>query len=93
MSALASRLYLRIWLAVVAAVVLLTLAAAWAWRASREATAPEPPTREIVLRNQAGEVIASAQAAPERRPGQPRCPLSGILCTVMPSQSSTSGWP
>ena len=71
MSALASRLYLRIWLAVVAAVVLLTLAAAWAWRASREATAPEPPTREIVLRNQAGEVIASAQAAPERRPGQP----------------------
>lgn len=71
MSALASRLYLRIWLAVVAAVVLLTLAAAWAWRASREATAPEPPTREIVLRNQAGEVIASAQGAPERRPGQP----------------------
>ncbi len=71
MSALASRLYLRIWLAVVAALVLLTLAAAWAWRASREATAPEPPTREIVLRNQAGEVIASAQAAPERRPGQP----------------------
>jgi two-component system, OmpR family, sensor kinase len=70
-SALASRLYLRIWLAVVAAVVLLTLAAAWAWRASREATAPEPPTREIVLRNQAGEVIASARAAPERRPGQP----------------------
>ncbi len=71
MSALASRLYLRIWLAVVAAVVLLTLAAAWAWRASREASAPEPPTREIVLRNQAGEVIASAQAAPQRRPGQP----------------------
>ncbi|MEI7784385.1 MAG: ATP-binding protein [Betaproteobacteria bacterium] len=71
MSALGSRLYLRIWLAVVAAVVLLTLAAAWAWRASREASAPEPPTREIVLRNQAGEVIASAQAAPERRPGQP----------------------
>jgi signal transduction histidine kinase len=71
MSALASRLYLRIWLAVVAAVVLLTLAAAWAWRASREASAPEPPTRVIVLRNQDGEVIASAQAAPQRRPGQP----------------------
>jgi signal transduction histidine kinase len=76
MSALGSRLYLRIWLAVVAAVVLLTLAAAWAWRASREATAPEaatrePPAREIVLRNQAGEVIARAQSAPQRRPGQP----------------------
>jgi signal transduction histidine kinase len=71
MSALGSRLYLRIWLAVVAAVVLLTLAVAWAWRASREASAPEPPTREIVLRNQAGEVIARAQSAPQRRPGQP----------------------
>ena len=76
MNGLGSRLYLRIWLAVVAAVVLLTLVVAWAWRASREATAldwatREPPMREIVLRNQAGEVVASARAAPERRPGQP----------------------
>lgn len=70
MNALGSRLYLRIWLAVVAAVVLITLAVAWAWRVSREASPREPPVREIVLRNAAGEVIAQAQGPAERRPGR-----------------------
>ena len=69
MNALGSRLYLRIWLAVVAAVVLITVAVGWAWRVSREASPREPPAREIVLRNAAGEVIARAQGPAERRPG------------------------
>jgi signal transduction histidine kinase len=70
MNALGSRLYLRIWLAVVAAVVLITVAVGWAWRVSREASPREPPAREIVLRNAAGEVIARAQGPAERRPGR-----------------------
>lgn len=70
MNALGSRLYLRIWLAVVAAVVLVTVAVGWAWRVSREASPREPPAREIVLRNAAGEVIARAQGPAERRPGR-----------------------
>ena len=70
MKALGSRLYLRIWLAVVAAVVLITVAVGWAWRISREASPRELPVREIVLRNAAGEVIAQAQGPAERRPGR-----------------------
>lgn len=70
MPALGSRLYLRIWLAVVAAVVLITLAVGWAWRVSRESAGREAPVREIVLRNQAGEVIAQGQAPADRRPGR-----------------------
>ena len=70
MSLLGSRLYLRIWLAVVAAVVLITLAVGWAWRVSRESTVREATVREIVLRNQAGEIIAQGQAPAERRAGR-----------------------
>ncbi len=46
------RLYVRIWLAVVLAVAILTLLVGWAWR-----LAAEPPLREVVLRNQAGQTI------------------------------------
>jgi signal transduction histidine kinase len=70
MNALGSRLYLRIWLAVVAAVAVITLAVGWAWRVSREATPREMPMREIILRNAAGEVIAQSQGPAERRPGR-----------------------
>ena len=70
MSVFGSRLYLRIWLAVVAAVVLITLAVGWAWRVSRESTVREAPVREIVLRNQAGDIIAQGRAPAERRSGR-----------------------
>ncbi len=69
MSLLSSRLYLRIWLAVVGAVVLISLLVAGLWQLSREERAP--PVRELVLRNAAGEVIAQAQTAPDFRPGRP----------------------
>ena len=57
------RLYVRIWLAVVMAVAVLTLLQGWAWR-----MAAEPPLQEIVVRNTAGEVIGSGV----RRPRGPR---------------------
>ena len=66
-SRLTSRLYVRIWLAVVLTVAVLTVALGWAWRMSSDAP---PPQRELVVRNQAGQVIAQAQSDPDRRPGQ-----------------------
>ena len=61
-----SRLYVRIWLAVVATVAVLTFAAAGMWHATREQR--EVPIREIVVRNKAGEVIGTAQTKPGRKP-------------------------
>ena len=71
------RLYLRIWLAVVAAVAVLALVASALWRieadrerAERERERAERPGREIVLRNAAGEVVGQARLRPTRVPGQ-----------------------
>ena len=60
------RLYLRIWLAVVLAVAVLTLLVGWAWR-----MASDPPLREVVARNQAGEVIGQGRARLGRSPNSP----------------------
>ncbi|MEI7514254.1 MAG: ATP-binding protein [Betaproteobacteria bacterium] len=51
------KLYVRIWLAVVLAVAVLTFLVGAAWR-----LAAEPPLREVVVRNAAGEVIGSGSA-------------------------------
>ena len=51
------RLYVRIWLAVVLAVAVLTLLAGWVWRMTAE-----PPLRELVVRDRAGTVIGQGQA-------------------------------
>jgi len=56
------KLYVRIWLAVVLAVAVLTLLVGWAWR-----MAAEPPLREVVLRNQAGEIIGQGRPRMMRR--------------------------
>ncbi len=55
-------LYLRIWLAVVVAVAVLTIAFGWLARASNEPV----PEREIIIRNQAGEVIGQDRTRPTR---------------------------
>lgn len=47
-----NKLYIRIWLAVVMAVAVLTLLVGWVWR-----LAAEPPLRDVVLRNEAGQII------------------------------------
>lgn len=57
------KLYLRIWLAVVLAVAVLTLLVGWAWR-----MAADPPLREVVVRNPAGEVIGNGHARMGRGP-------------------------
>jgi two-component system, OmpR family, sensor kinase len=67
-----NRLYVRIWLAVVVAVALLTLLVGWAWRQSAERQMAEtnamPAVREVVVKNAVGAVIGTATAAP-RLPG------------------------
>jgi signal transduction histidine kinase len=61
-----NRLYIRIWLAVVLAVAVLTLLVGWAWRMASDA-----PLREVVARNQAGEVIGHGRARLGRAPSTP----------------------
>ncbi|MEQ6434883.1 ATP-binding protein [Comamonas sp. w2-DMI] len=66
------RLYLRIWLAVVGGVAVLTLTVAWAWKIADEQRVQNnaaPPAREIVLRNALGEVVTEGRAS--RIPGPP----------------------
>lgn len=67
---LTQRLYIRLWLAVVAAVVLLTLVFGWVWRQEAERERAQRPGREIVLRNAQGEVLGQAVARGNRVPGQ-----------------------
>jgi signal transduction histidine kinase len=50
-------LYVRIWLAVILAVALLTLIAGWVMRMTAE-----PPLREVVVRNLQGDIIGKGQA-------------------------------
>ncbi len=72
-SLLGQRLYLRIWLAVVAAVAVLTLVVGWLWQMALDHDRQERDARlarEIVLRNGAGEVIGQAPAKAVRIPGQ-----------------------
>lgn len=66
-SRLTSRLYVRIWLAVVASVAVLTFAVAGAWRFTNEP--PQLPLREILVHNKAGEIIGTAQSKPGRKRG------------------------
>jgi signal transduction histidine kinase len=61
-----NKLYIRIWLAVVLAVAVLTLLVGWAWRMAADA-----PLREVVARNQAGEVIGHGRARLGRGPTIP----------------------
>ena len=69
-TAFSRRLYLRIWLAVVAGVAVLTLVVGWAWRVAAEHNQPPPTPREVMVRNAAGELIGTGQARPGRQPGQ-----------------------
>ena len=59
-------LYLRIWLAVIAAVAVLSIASGWLWRLSNEQR--EAPEREVIIRNDAGEVLGQDRMRPTRDP-------------------------
>jgi signal transduction histidine kinase len=58
------KLYVRIWLAVVLAVAVLTLLVGWAWR-----LAADPPLRDVVIRNEAGQIIGNGHSRMMRAPG------------------------
>jgi two-component system OmpR family sensor kinase len=64
------RLYLRIWLAVVGAVVLMLVLVGWLWRVEAERERAMRPGREIVLRDSTGAIVGQAPARPIRTPGQ-----------------------
>ena len=73
MSPLGQRLYVRIWLAVVAAITVLTVVVGWLWqqalerdRAEREARV----TRTVVIRSETGEVLGDAPTRARRIPGE-----------------------
>ena len=59
-------LYLRLWLAVVVAVALLTIAFGWLWRINAE----QAPPREVIIRNLGGDVLGQVRTRPTREPGQ-----------------------
>ncbi|CAN7173785.1 ATP-binding protein [Acidovorax sp. Leaf78] len=68
------RLYLRIWLAVVGGIAVLTLSVGWAWRMAEEQKAQNaqpfvPPSREMVLRDNTGNVVLRGLAT--RQPSEP----------------------
>jgi two-component system, OmpR family, sensor kinase len=64
-------LYLRIWLAVVAGVMALTFAFGWLVRQTRE---PQP--RDVIIRNEAGDVLGQARTRPLRSPGGVEFPVT-----------------
>lgn len=72
LSLFSQRLYLRIWLAVVGGVAVLTLTVAWAWQIAAEQnaqnvqSASSPPSRDVAMRDADGKVIAQGRAAPAR---------------------------
>lgn len=62
-------LYVRIWLAVLAGVAVVTLAAGWAWQiADEQRTAPLP--RDVVLRDTQDRVIGTGTSQRTSRPGE-----------------------
>lgn len=72
-----NRLYIRIWLAVVLAVAVLTFLVGWAWRMASDA-----PLREVVARNQAGDVIGHGRA----RMGRSSTAPSWVMTPKSPGQ-------
>jgi len=72
-------IYLRIWLAVVVAVGVLTIAFGWLWRANSD----QSPAREIFIRNEAGDVLGQTRQRPVRVPGQ------GVEFQVVMNDGST----
>ncbi|APW36001.1 two-component sensor histidine kinase [Rhodoferax koreense] len=77
--ALLQRLYVRIWIAVLLAVAVLTMLVGWAWR-----MATDPPLRDVVVRNDAGQIIGKGVS---RRAGSHRGlpgPSYGVADTEAP---------
>ena len=61
-----SHLYVRIWLAVLATVLVLTFLVGAAWRLTSDP--PQLPIREVLILNGVGEIIGTAQSRADRKP-------------------------
>lgn len=72
------RLYVRIWLAVVMMVAVLTLLVGWVWRVTAD-----PPLREMVVRNQDGDIVGRGRV---RRPAMPEPLLNPASAPATPAQ-------
>jgi signal transduction histidine kinase len=81
---LLQKLYVRIWLAVVLAVAVLTLLVGWAWRMTTE-----PPLRDVVVRNANGDVIGNGHVRFMRSPALADWTL-GLRHPATGSNSATS---
>ncbi|MFT4268175.1 MAG: ATP-binding protein [Xenophilus sp.] len=64
-------LYVRIWLAVLAGVAVVVLAAGWAWQVAEDRRS-QPLPREVTLRDARDQLIGSGQAVRSSRPGEPQ---------------------
>ena len=68
------RLYVRLWLAVVLAVLVLSILVGWLLRTQAERIRAERlaevPAREVLMRNAAGDVIGRTTVQPVRVPGR-----------------------
>ena len=64
------RLYLRIWLAVVATIAVVTLVAGWLGSQEAERERANRPVREITIRDSKGVELGNASARPTLVPGQ-----------------------
>ena len=84
-----SKLYVRIWLAVVAAVLLAVALVMVAWHLSleRQQSNVPAPLRELVLRNAAGEAVGVAISRAPRVPGE------GVSFTLTLDQPLAAGEP
>lgn len=72
-SVLGQKLYLRIWLAIVGAVAVLTLVVGWLWQMALDMDRQERDdrmARELVVRNATGQVVGKSPARAVRVPGQ-----------------------
>ncbi|XAH26368.1 ATP-binding protein [Xylophilus sp. GW821-FHT01B05] len=69
---LGQRLYVRIWLAVVLAVAVLTLLVGWAWQ-----MASDPPPRELIVRSVDGSVVGNGILRRRPPPGEQLIPEPG----------------
>ena len=74
-------LYVRIWLAVVAAVAVLSIASGWLWRMSIDQR--ELPEREVIIRSESGEILGKDRTRPQRDP------VRGLEFTVDMKDGST----
>lgn len=94
------RLALRIWWALVATILLLTLLLGWLWRLQWEQERMQRPGRQLVVRNAHGEVLAQAQTRelpPEETAGrgpefQVTLPDGQTIIIHLPRPPRPLGW-